>query len=112
MKMICMIREQWQNRVPQAELERIAGGAGSSVRSRALPAGEDKVVNLAAWKAENLIVPDEPETGRVSAPGRYGDRRTIRRRRRLAAIQNFAELTATLAVTAALAALVLRVLLF
>ena len=98
---------------------RPAGRAGADRGRRgvqrpepALPAGEDKVVDLAVWRAEHLTAPDEPETGRVSAPGRYGDRRTIRRRRRLAAIQNFAELTATLAVTAALAALVLRVLLF
>ena len=80
---------------------------------RGEPAGEDKVVDLAAWKAEHLTVLDEPEAGRVSALGQYGGRELVRRRRRRStAAQNRAELAATLAVTAALLALVARVLLF
>ena len=76
-------------------------------------AGEDKVVDLAAWKAENLIAPDGPEAGRASVLEQYGDREPVRRRhRRPAAALDRAELAATLAVTAAFAALVLRVLFF
>ena len=76
------------------------------------PAGKGKVVDLAAWKAEHLIVSEEPEAGRVSAPGQYEGRAPVRRRRSSEAARNRAELAATLAVAAAFAALVLRVLLF
>ena len=101
------------NCIPRVGLDRAAGDAGSRVRNRGLWAGEDKVVDLAGWKAENLTAQDEPETGRVSAPGQYGGREPVRRRRRNpAAARDWAELAATLAVTAAFAALVARVLLF
>lgn len=96
----------------RGELDRASGDTGFRARSRGLPAGEDKVVDLAAWKAENLVVLDEPEAGRVSALGQYGGREPVRRRRRSAAALNRAELAATLAVTAAFAALILRVLMF
>ena len=96
--------------ISQIELDRAAGGAGPRPRRRGLPDKEDKVVDLAAWRAENLTAPDEPETERVSAPGRYGDREPVRRRR--PAALDWAELAATLAVTAAFVALVLRVLWF
>ena len=77
------------------------------------PAGKDKVVDLAAWKAENLIVLDEPEAGRESGLGQYGGRELVRRRqRRSTAAQNRAELAATLAVTAAFLVLIVRILLF
>lgn len=110
MKTIYMTGNQWQNRTPRVEQGRTAGGAGTRVRSRGLPAGEDKVVDLAAWKAENLMAPDEPEAGRAGAPEQYGGREPIRRRRRASAWDR-AELAATLAVTAAFVALILRVLL-
>ena len=101
------------NYIPRSELNRAAGGAGPRVGRRSLPAGEDKVVDLAAWKAENLVEMDEPEAGRVSALGQYEGRELVRRRqRRSTAAQNRAELAATLAVTAALLALIVRVLLF
>ena len=90
-----------------------AGGAGPRIGRGGLLAGEDKVVDLAAWKAENLVEPDEPESGRVSALGQYEGRELVRRRQRgSTAAQNRVELAATLAVTAAFVALVLRVLLF
>ena len=76
------------------------------------PVGEDKVVDLAAWKAEHLIELDGPETGRASALGQYGGREPVRRRRKSTAARNRAELAATLAVTAAFVALIVRVLLF
>ena len=101
------------NYIPRDELDRAAGDAGPRAGRRGLLAGEDKVVDLAAWKAENLVEPDEPESGRVSALGQYEGRELVRRRqRRSMAAQNRAELAATLAVTAAFVALVLRVLLF
>lgn len=61
----------------------------------------DKVIDLEAWKAEHLTQPDAPEP----QPARP------RRRRKQTAL-DWAELAATLAVTAALLALVARVLLF
>ena len=95
MKTICyMTGNQWQKRT-----------TGS-----ALPSREDKVIDLEAWKAENLILPEEPEAGQMSAPERRGNRERTRRRR--ATAWDWAELTATLAVTAVLVALFLRVLLF
>ena len=101
------------NYILRDEPDRAAGGAGPRVRDRGRLAGEDKVVDLAAWKAENLVEPDGPEAGRVSALGQYEGRELVRRRqRRSAAAQNRAELAATLAVTAALLALIVRVLLF
>ena len=105
------------NYILRGELDRAAGGAvrtaAPRVGRRGLLAGEDKVIDLAAWKAENLIVLDEPEAGRVSALGQYEGRELVRRRRRSStAAQNRAELAATLAVTAALVALILRVMLF
>ena len=80
---------------------------------RVEPAGEGKVIDLAAWKAENLVELDESEAGRVSALGQYEGRKLVRRRqRRSTAAQNRAELAATLAVTAAFLVLIVRVLLF
>ena len=62
----------------------------------------DKVVDLAAWKAEHLMEPEGPGTGQA---------RPKRRRGRWTALDR-AELAATLAVTAAFLALAARVLLF
>ena len=76
------------------------------------PVGEDKVVDLAAWKAEHLTALDEPGTGRAGAPGRCRGREPVRRRRRSTAARDWAELAATLAVTAVLLTLAARVLLF
>ena len=69
----------------------------------------DKVVDLAAWKAEHLAEPDEPETGRMSAPGRCGRREPVRRGRWT--VWDWTELAATLAVAVVLVALAVRVLL-
>lgn len=119
MKTIYVTGKQWQSHTLRGELDRAAGDtgriAGPRVRSGGLPAGEDKVVDLAAWKAENLAASDGPEADgrRVSALGRYEGRELVRRcHRRSTAAQNRAELAATLAVAAALAALIVRVLLF
>lgn len=113
MEIIYMTGKQWQDRTLRGELGRAAGDAGPRARSRGLLSGEDKVVDLAAWKAENLLETDGPEAGRESALGQYEGREPVRRRqRRSTAVQNRAELAATLAVTAALLALVVRVLLF
>ena len=66
----------------------------------------DKVVDLAAWKAEHLMEPVGPETGGLTE--RCGAREPVRRRW---TASDWAELAATLAVTAAFLALTLRVLL-
>ena len=100
------------NCILRGELDRAVGDAGriAAARVRNLPAREDNVVDLAAWKAEHLV---EPEAGRESALGQYKGRELVRRRqRRSTAAQNLAELAATLAVTAAFVALIVRVLLF
>ena len=100
------------NYIFRIEPERAAGGAGLISGRRVLPSGEDKVVDLAAWKAENLALPDESEAGglRASAPERYEGSRPVRRRK--LAVQDWVELAVTLAVAAAFAALAVRVLLF
>lgn len=64
----------------------------------------DKVVDLAAWRAEHVAELDEPETAQIRPQRR---RRTHRPR-----ALDWAELAATLAVTAAFLALIARVLLF
>ena len=71
-------------------------------RGRGLP----KVVDLAAWKAENLIDLDTPKADPL--PERHRDRKPVRRGRRR--LLDWAELAATLAVAAVLAALAVRVL--
>ena len=87
-------------------------GAGQRSGRRVLPSGENKVVDLEAWKAENLM----PQGGsdargrRAGTLGRYKGREPVRRRK--LAAQDRAELAATLMVAAVLAALVVRVLLF
>ena len=64
----------------------------------------DKVIDLTAWKAEHAAELDGPETARARPQRR---RRTHRPR-----AMDWAELAATLAVTAAFLALIARVLLF
>ena len=89
-------------------MNRASGVSGPRVRNHGLP----KVVDLAAWRAENLAEPDEPNVDRlpVSVPGRRGGRKPVRRARWR--LLDWAELAATLAVAAAFAALAARVLLF
>ena len=100
------------NYIFRVEPERTAGGARMSPGRRILTSRKGKVVDLAAWKAENLMLRDETDAGdqRANAPGRYGGRRQVRRRK--LAARDWAELAVTLAVAAAFAALAVRVLLF
>lgn len=100
------------NYILRAEPERTAGGDGVISGRRVLPYGKEKVVDLAAWKAENLVPQGEPDAGerRASTPKRYGGRKPARRRK--LTVQDWAELAVTLAVAAAFAALAVRVLLF
>lgn len=114
MKTIYMTESQWENRILGSELGRASGDAGFRGRSRGRLTGEDKVVDLAAWRAENLVEPDEPEADDlpVSALGQYKGREPVRRSSRRPAALDWAELVATLAVIAAFAALAVRVLLF
>ena len=96
------------NYILRDETNRALRHAGTRIRGRGLP----KVVDLAAWRAENLAEPDEPKAGclPVSAPVRDRGRRPVRRGR--LRLLDWAELAATLAVAAAFAALAARVLLF
>ena len=100
------------NYILRVEQKRAAGGAGRIPGRRVLPSGEDKVVDLAAWKAENLMPQDEADAGvrQTSALGRHKGRGPARRRK--PAAQDWAELAATLAVAAAFVALLVRVLMF
>lgn len=77
---------------------------------RAAAKPENKVIDLAAWKAENLVeFEDEPESGL----GEYQGRELVRRHRdRYEAMLARGELAATLSVVCAMLALVLRVLVF
>ena len=71
---------------------------------------QNNVVDFAAWKAENLVeLEEEPESGL----GEYQGRELVRRHRdRHEALLAKGELAATLSVVCAMAALVVRVLLF
>lgn len=89
----------------RSEPDRTWKDAGS--RGRSLTAGRNKVVDLAAWRAEHLAEPDDPETNTL--PVRRRDREPVRRRWTAA---DWAELAATLAVAVACLALAVRVLLF
>ena len=116
MKTIYVTEKQWRSHVLGGELGRAVGDTGGIARpclgSTGLPAGEDKVIDLSVWKAENLVEPDgagEPESGL----GQYEGRELVRRpRRKHEAARNRAELAATLAVVGMMAVLILRILMF
>ena len=121
MKTIYIGEKQWQDHTLGGELERASGDAGRIVvpcRRDSAPgwlSGEDKVIDLAAWKAENLVELDGPEGLGEAESGLapYEGRELVRRpRRKHEAARNRAELAATLLVVGALAALILRVLVF
>ena len=73
-------------------------------------AGEGKVIDLAAWKAENLVElePEQPE----SALGLYEGRELVRRPRRHWDALARGELAATLSVAGVMLAMMVRVLVF
>lgn len=118
MKNTIYLTEQgaWQGQAA-GRLERASGGDGPAVRCWR-PAGpeapEDKVVDLAAWKAENLAEPVEdafeaPESGL----GSYQGRELVRRpREKCRAALMMGELAATLSVAGLTLAMILRVLVF
>lgn len=72
-------------------------------------AGEGKVIDLAAWKAENLVEL-EPEEQRSSALGLYEGRELVRRPRRRWDALARGELAATLSVAGVMLAMMVRVL--
>ena len=98
--------------IPHGEPDRTPGDAGLRTRGRGRRLVGDKVVDLAAWRAEHLVELDGSQDERMSAPEPYGDRRPVRRRRRSPSALDRAELAATLAVIAVFAARFARVLLF
>lgn len=110
----------WQGEAAGRRLERASGGEGGAAPcwwETAAPAG--KVVDLAAWKAENLVELnepeqpedgwEEPESGLASYEGRELHRRPREKHRAALAL---GELAATLSAAGVMVALVLRVLVF
>lgn len=108
----------WQREAAGRRLERASGGevgAAPCWWETAAPAG--KVVDLAAWKAENLEELDtleeetlpEPESGLASYAGRELHRRPREKHRAALAL---GELAATLSAAGVMVALILRVLVF
>lgn len=115
MKTIYVTQNQWQSRTLDGQLERAVGDTGRMgvrcLSTAGRPEGGDKVIDLSAWKAENLVELEEPEF--QSGLGEYEGRELVRRpRRRHEAARNRAELAATLAVVGLMAALILRILMF
>ena len=118
MKTIYVKEKQWENRTLGGELGWAVGDTGRAAgicrQDEGRAAGEDKVIDLAAWKAENLVEPDEPENIEPeSGLAQYEGRELVRhRRRKHVERQARVELAATLAVVGVMAALILRILLF
>lgn len=115
MKTIYLNQDIWTEAGGERLGRAVGETAGLSLpETRTRLAGEDKVIDLAAWKAENLVEP-EPELAEEpeSALGQYQGRELVRRPRRRhqdALIRG--ELAATLSVVCVTAALMLRVLVF
>lgn len=119
MNIIYIEEKQWQSHSLNHELGRAVGDTGRMAgicrRDAALWAGEDKVIDLAAWKAENLVELDDlerldkPESGLAQYQGRELVRRRRRKHRRGLTL---GELSATLSAAGVMAAMVLRVFLF
>ncbi|MCI9223405.1 MAG: hypothetical protein HFF22_08565 [Oscillospiraceae bacterium] len=107
----------WQNQAAGQRLEQASGGDSAAPcwwEAPSAPAG--RVVDLAAWKAENLMELDrageetpEPESGLAAYGGRELRRRPREKHRAALAL---GELAATLSVAGLALALILRVLLF
>lgn len=120
MKTIYIEEKQWQSHTLNRELGRAVGDtgriAGFCRRDAAnLWAGEDKVIDLAAWKTENLVDLDglesagEPESGLAQYEGRELVRH--RRRKNRSALM-LGELAATLAAMGVMAVMILMVVVF
>lgn len=107
----------WQKEAAGRSLERVSGGEGGVAHGWldvTAPAG--RVVDLAAWKAENLVDLDEldgtweePESGLATYEGRELHRRAREKHSLTAAL---GEAAATLSVAGVMVAMVLRVLVF
>ena len=107
----------WQSGAAGQRLERASGGEGGVAPcwwETTAPAG--KVVDLAAWKAENLVEPDQPEEGweaPESGLAAYEGRELSRRpREKHRAALALGELAATLSAAGVMVAMLLRVLVF
>lgn len=110
----------WQNEAAGRHLERVSGGEGGVSHGWldvTAPAG--RVVDLTAWKAENLVDLDEleqqedaweePESGLASYEGRELHRRAREKHRGALML---GEAAATLSAAGVMVAMVLRVLAF
>lgn len=106
MNTIYVTQDMWEGRA----MGRAVGE--TQCRRPTAAAREDKVIDLTAWKAENLVELeelDEPESGL----GLYEGRELVRRRRRRhdsALVKG--ELAATLSVAGLMLAMMIRVLVF
>lgn len=122
MKKTIYLTEQslWQNEAAERRLERVSGGeSGVSHGWLDVTAPAGRVVDLAAWKAENLVDLDaldqpesgwkEPESGLAAYEGRELRRRP-REKHRMALV--LGEAAATLSAAGVMVAMVLRVLVF
>lgn len=114
MNTIYIEEKQWQNHTLNRELDRAVGDTGRMAGicrrdAAALWAGEDKVIDLAAWKAENLVELDEAESGLAQYEGRELVRH---RRRKHRAGLTLGELGATLAAMSVMVGMILRVVVF
>lgn len=117
MKTIQFTQAMWDDRAVGAHLDRAVGDTrqGGLCRPGSAPcAGEGKVIDLAAWKAENLVELEEPQAEELeSGLAQYEGRELVRRRRRKhAVVQARAELAATLLAAGVMVAMILRVLVF
>lgn len=107
MNTIYVTQDMWEGRAMGR-----AVGETQCRRSTAAAAREDKVIDLTAWKAENLVELEEPD-GPESGLGSYEGRELVRRpRRRHDSALVKGELAATLAVVGLMLAIMIRVLVF
>lgn len=116
MNTIYVKQSVWETHAQERQMGRAVGETGRSAPVRLdtiIGSGrEGKVVDLAAWKAENLVEFDEPEE-LESGLGSYEGRELVRRRRRshTSAFRK-GELAATLSVAGVMLAMILRVVVF
>ena len=108
MNTIYVTQDVWEDRA----MGRAVGETQCRRSTAAAAAREDKVIDLAAWKAENLVELEELD-GPESGLGSYEGRELVRRpRRRHDSALVKGELAATLSVVGLMLAMMIRVLVF
>lgn len=119
MNTIYIEEKQWRSHSLNRELDRAVGDTGrmggTCRREAAQWAGEDKVIDLAAWKVENLVELDDLEDAGMPESGlaQYEGRELVRRRRRKhRGGLTVGEVSATLAAMSVMVGMILRVVVF